>query len=137
MFPVGAPQPLFSPSKYCPRHPENKYTRILLSACRAQICASFPQQMMDSGQDQFSKGQGSGAIPQMSLMSVCFLLSAQQFKDIDLHLLWSDEVKWQQEQINLFFPDTGDGSAKLGVFFFFSPEIKKMIFFTFQTQNLH
>lgn len=104
MFPVAAPHPLFSLSKYCPRRPENKYTCILLSLCTAQICTSFPQQMMDSVQDQFSKGQGSRAIPQMSRMSVCFLLSAQQFEDIDLHLLWSEEVKWQQGQINLFFP---------------------------------
>lgn len=106
MCPVAAPQPripyLACPNtvKYCPRRPENKYTHILLSMCRAQICTSFPQQMMDSDQDQFSKGQGTTAIPQASLLSVCFLLSAQQFEDIDLHLLWSKEVKWQQGQIH-------------------------------------
>lgn len=33
---------------------------------------------------------------------LCFLLSAEQFEDIDLHLLWSDEVKWQQGLLILF-----------------------------------
>lgn len=123
--------------KYCSRRPENKYTCILLSAHIAQICASLPQQMMDSGQDQFSRRPR--AITQRSRMFGCFLLSAQQSQDIDLHVLWSKRVKWQQGKINLFLPVMETAVlGRTGSFFYLAFKQKMFgegFFFPFQTQN--
>lgn len=94
--------------KYCPTHTHTPKKPWMHLYARPVVGAwNTNQRLIPSTNDQLrarpilKRPRGRCHSSKVSF-PLCFLLSAEQFEDIDLHLLWSDEMKWQQGQLILF-----------------------------------